>query len=182
MLAVSQRHELLVVDDDAAVSSMLERGMSRRGFSVVVAETLGEARDALGLRAFESCVLDLQLRGEWGLDLAPALRAHNVRVVVLSGYLSIALTRHAILDLGVADVLAKPVGGDRLASALRGEHVGADPTSDVAHPKLTLDEVQREHIYRTLLEVNGNVSEAARRLGIHRQSLQRKLRKRSVHR
>ena len=126
-------------------------------------------------RLFDAVVLDLCLPDVSGMDLIPALHGRHplLRIVIVTGIGSIASSVRAI-KLGAIDYLLKPVPVARVAAALHGRPT---PASDHLEPEMSLDRLTWEHIHRVLDDSNGNVSEAARRLGLHRQSLQRKLRK-----
>jgi two-component system, response regulator RegA len=166
---------VLVVDASEPWRRWLVRGL--RGF-VAGAEAVasgGEALRQLSSARFDAAVPDLQLPDTTGLDLIPVLRQRCPRMVVLvvTGHGSVASTVRA-LKLGAADYLLKPIAPERIAAALAGEPV--QPRTPWLE-EMSLDRVAWEHIHRVLDETHGNISEAARRLRIHRQSLQRKLRK-----
>jgi two-component system response regulator RegA len=167
---------LLLVDDDAVFRERLARAFRERGYDV---RTAGNAEDALRaahLDTPELAVVDLRMPGKSGLELVRDLVAldPSTRIVVLTGYGSIATAVDAI-KLGAAHYLAKPADADDLIAAF--ERTGAPPlvpaTADYAAP--TLARAEWEHINRVLSDCGGNISEAARRLGVHRRSLQRKL-------
>ncbi len=165
---------LLLVEDDAVFRATLGRALAARGFRVVAAASAAEGRAEARRETPSFAVLDLKLPDGSGLALLAELRrdAPELRAVILTGWGSIATAMEAI-RLGAVDFLAKPVDVDRVASALRAEAampaVGSVPS---------LDRVEWEHIQRVLAECGGNISAAARLLGIHRRSLQRKLGKR----
>jgi two-component system response regulator RegA len=174
------RPELLLVEDDRPLRSSLERALTGRAFEVLAAADLSEARTLLATRekAPGFAVLDLRLPDGTGLDLVPEIldRGSGTRVVVLTGWGSIATAIRA-LRLGVVDFLPKPFDIDALVSTLRGDAgIEAEATDGAGVP--SLDRVEWEHLQRVLDEAGGNVSLAARRLGLHRRSLQRKLGKR----
>ena len=124
---------------------------------------------------FDAVVLDIGLPDVSGVDLISVLRRRHplLRIVIVTGSGSIASSVRAI-KLGAIDYLLKPVSPRRVAAALYGRPIHAP---DSLEPVMSLDRLTWEHIHRVLDDSNGNVSEAARRLGLHRQSLQRKLRK-----
>ncbi len=161
---------LLLVDDDEAFRERLAVSMARRGWETRTAGDAGAALEAV--RQFlPSCVLvDLRIGSESGLDLVPRLRAlrPEARLVVLTGYGSIATALEAVRQ-GAADYLTKPADADRIEAALAGRK--ADP----GVPIPSLERVEWEHLQRVLSDCDGNVSQAARMLGIDRRSLQRKL-------
>jgi two-component system response regulator RegA len=160
---------------------VLARALGARSLSVA---TAGNRTDALA-RARELrpdyVVLDLKLGDDNGLALIPELLEldPDVRILLLTGYASIATAVEAIRR-GAWDYLAKPVDADQVVQAIRSRaHAAGEPESSVfAAPPLK--RLEWEHIQRMLAECDGNISEAARRLGMHRRTLQRKLSKRPV--
>ena len=168
--------KLLVVDDDDAFRESMELEFTDRGYQVLGAS---DHRSALGLAAVhrpQFAVIDLRLGGERGLEVLADLveRLPGIRSVVLTGYGSIATAVEAI-KLGAYHYLTKPVDPDELERAFEKED--GDPTVDVPDNPPSLARHEREYIAYVLAATGGNISEAARRLGLHRQSLQRKLRK-----
>jgi len=170
---------ILVVDDDDTFRARLVRAFEDRGFDARGAK---DAEEALGLAQAESpelAVVDLRMPGASGLDVVRGLKAidASTRVVVLTGYGSIATAIDAI-RLGAAHYLTKPADIDDILAAFdrpdRPEASG-EASAPVAVPSLA--RVEWEHIHRVLADCNGNISQAARLLGIHRRSLQRKLAK-----
>ena len=176
---------LLLAEDDAVFARVLARALEARGFKVTPAASAVEALAAAKSRQFDYAVIDLKLGEDNGLELIPALRATlpGIRMLLLTGYASIATAVEAI-KRGAHDYLAKPVDADAVVRALLGHdptHVVRDHTPDVPETPLALPRLEWEHIQRTLHECGDNVSEAARRLGMHRRTLQRKLAKHPVH-
>ena len=174
---------LLLVEDDAVLRERLARALRERGLEVIAAGDLATAQLAARGDPPELAVVDLRLPDGLGLDLVRELKAIDptTRIVVLTGYGSIATAVEAI-KLGAVNYLAKPVDADEILAALgRGDSTAVltggqpgDPaSSELAAPSLA--RAEWEHIQRVLADAAGNVSEAARRLGIHRRSLQRKL-------
>lgn len=167
---------ILVVDDDEVFRSRLARALRDRGHEV---RTAGSADEALALAQQESpeyAVVDLKMPGRGGLHLLAELKAldPSTSVVVLTGYGSIATALEAVRR-GALDYVAKPIDADQLLATF-GRAAGApSPLPEAATP--TLARAEWEHIQRVLADCEGNVSEAARRLGLHRKSLQRKLHK-----
>jgi two-component system response regulator RegA len=143
-------------------------------FAVTLAASVDEA---LGLvqDAPEYAVVDLRMPGQSGLELLKALKGKdpNTRVVMLTGYGSIPTAIEAT-KLGATGYLAKPADADEVVKALLGE---AATATDVTHETPSLARAEWEYIHRVLADCEDNISEAARRLGIHRRSLQRKLQK-----
>ena len=169
--------ELLLVDDDATFRRVLSRSLTRRGFNVHQADSVAAARELLGDQALAYAVLDLSMPEESGLRLIPSLLEHNpaMRIVVLTGYASIATAVEAI-KLGAVHYLTKPADADDILAAF--EQPAGDDSIDVTAQPIPLNRVEWEHIQRVLNECDGNISETARRLGMHRRTLQRKLQKR----
>jgi two-component system response regulator RegA len=174
---------LLIVDDDPTFSRVLARALASRGFEVLTADNATEARALARRRQPRYCVLDLKLGDENGLKLIPDLQAlvPEIRVLLLTGYASIATAVEAI-KRGAHDYLAKPVDADAVVRALLDDDGGAgdDELIDAPDAPLPLRRLEWEHIQRVLTECDGNISETARRLGMHRRTLQRKLGKHPV--
>ena len=165
---------LLVVEDDDFLRERLVRAFAERGFLVQGAASVSEAR-RLSEDAPEYAVVDLRIGEESGLDVLRALLAKDpaTRVVVLTGYGSIATAVEA-MRLGAVHYLTKPADADQIWAALtRGTSDSVPP----ANEPLSLARAEWEHINHVLVSVSGNISEAARRLGLHRRSLQRQLAK-----
>lgn len=168
---------ILIVDDDPVFSEVLAGALKRRGYE---ARTADNAETALA-RAREGdisrVVLDLRLTAENGLELIPALCAliPGVRIVVLTGYASIATAVEAI-KLGAHHYLTKPTELPALLAAFEHQP-GVVPLEPPPQPA-SLERIEWETIQQALLEAEGNVSAAAARLGLHRRTLQRKLKKR----
>ena len=169
--------KMLVVDDDPIFRVRLAKALESRGIRSFAAgnkeEGLSVAREVRPHRA----VVDLRMPGESGLVLVRELMAldREMQVVVLTGYGSIATAVEA-LKLGAVDYMTKPADAEQILAAFErdGEHA-AMPDAPESPP--TLARVEWEHIQRILGECGGNISATARRLGIHRRSLQRKLSK-----
>jgi two-component system response regulator RegA len=176
---------LLIIDDDATFVRVLARAVTSRGFEVLSATNGDEARALARRHHPHYCVLDLKLGEENGLRLVPDLQrlVPDMRILLLTGYASIATAVEAI-KRGAHDYLAKPVDADAVVRALLdGDNAG--PTDDVdlldaPEAPLALRRLEWEHIQRVLTECDGNISETARRLGMHRRTLQRKLSKHPV--
>jgi two-component system response regulator RegA len=175
---MSTATSILLVDDDDSFRRRLAQAFTRRGFEV---RHTGDPNQALQWAREDSpelAVLDLRMPSLSGLELLRDLLLIDptTRVVMLTGYGSIATAVDAI-RLGAANYVAKPADADDVLSAfLKAEH---DPLLAVegSYEPLSLARVEWEHIHRVLSEAGGNISEAARRLGIHRRTLQRKLEK-----
>lgn len=170
----------LVIDDDSIFRDRLARSLERRGWSPHQA---GCAKDALELARLQTpdlAIIDLRLAGESGLDLLAELREilPDAFVLILTGYGSIATAIQAT-RLGADHYLGKPADADQILAAFEafsndGEPGAAGP-GDAPTPSLA--RVEWEHIQRVLADCNGNITQAARLLGLHRRSLQRKLSK-----
>ncbi len=169
---------ILIVDDDEVLRKRLARAFDERGYDVRMAANYEEAIAAAQSESPELAILDLRMPGRSGLELVQALKKLDpaTKIVVLTGYGSIATAVDAI-RLGATYYLPKPADVDDILTAFsRGERPALDPPL-TPHTVPTLARAEWEHISRVLSDCGGNISEAARRLGIHRRSLQRKLQK-----
>ncbi|HTO68467.1 MAG TPA: response regulator [Myxococcota bacterium] len=169
------QQSLLIVDDDTRFAEALALEFRERGWRVDCVADLDELR-ALAPFAHKFASVDLRLRHQSGLDAIPLIleRSPRARIVVLTGYGSIATAVQAVKQ-GAFNYLTKPVHVEDLLQAFRSEPLQA-PTAGAAAGQ-TLARREREYIEWVLAECGGNISRAARQLGLHRQSLQRKLRK-----
>lgn len=169
---------LLLVDDDEVFLKRLARAMERRGFRVRTAASVAGGKALAEGSPPAYAVVDLRLRDGNGLDVVETLREKrpDARIVVLTGYGAIA-TAVAAVKIGATDYLSKPTDADEVASAL----LNRDQTALPAPPEnpMSADRVRWEHIQRVFEQCDRNVSETARRLGMHRRTLQRILAKRS---
>jgi len=169
-----ERRTLLVVDDDVTFRTRLVRALRDRGLEVTDAGSYEEAVAAAQADTPEWALVDLRLPTRSGLDVVRALKEldETTTIVVLTGYGSIATAVESI-KIGAATYLTKPVDADQIVAAFDG------PAAKGAAPRgvPSLARVEWEHIQRVLADCGGNLSQAARRLGIHRRSLQRKLSK-----
>ncbi len=180
---VTQREEpkhqqtILVVDDNDSFRHLLARGLHRRGFTVYAADGYSQAMELLRVHCPDRAVVDLKMAGKNGLELIrDALDlCPDLRIVVLTGYGSIATAIEAI-RLGACYYLAKPADISEILRAFEREQE-TRPPGDIDFSPLTLPRIEWEHIQRVLTDCQGNVSQAARKLGIHRRTLQRKLQK-----
>lgn len=168
---------LLIVDDDEPFRTRLARAMDSRGFDVVIAQSVSEGIAQAKTRPPAFAVLDLRLGDGSGLDIVTVIRESRpeVRIVILTGYGNIA-TAVAAVKAGAVDYLAKPADADMIEAALlaQGESLPSPPL----HP-MSADRVRWEHIQRVYEQCDRNVSETARRLNMHRRTLQRILNKRA---
>ena len=168
---------LLLVDDDETFCQVLSAALERRGFSVRVAHSVTDGFTAAESDPPEYAVVDLKMPGPSGLELVKKLKeldAHT-RIVVLTGYASVATAVEAI-KLGAVHYLAKPADTDEIVAAFGRDSGNA--AVPVETKTLPLSRLEWEHIQKVLTECGGNISETARRLGMHRRTLQRKLAKR----
>ena len=168
---------LLLVDDDAAFLTRLERAMTRRGFAVRTAGSVQAGLAAVKESPPAFAVVDLRLEDGNGLDVVSALhqKRADARAVVLTGYGNIATAVTAV-KLGAMDYLSKPADADDVINALLA--TGEDKPEPPENP-MSADRVRWEHIQRVYELCDRNVSETARRLNMHRRTLQRILAKRA---
>ena len=170
---------LLIVEDDDALRDQLQRRLGSRNFEVHAAAS---AQQALALLAalpdLDAALLDQNLDGDNGLDLISPLLARfpECRIVMHTGYGSIP-SAVAATKRGASDYLTKPASLQQLVDALSAQHREI-PTPSLPQSPPSLERLEWEHIQRTLEQHNGNISAAARVLGIHRRTLQRRLKKR----
>jgi two-component system response regulator RegA len=163
----------LIIEDDDVFRPRLARALSLRGLNCSQAATAADAVTALTATKPDFVVLDLRIGKDSGIDLLPTIKklAPASRVVVLTGYGSIATAVEA-LRLGAHDYLTKPVDADRIFAALTQT---TTIEAKITVPSLT--QVEWEHINRVINDHRGNISQAAKALGMHRRSLQRKISK-----
>ena len=168
---------LLLVDDDRPFLQRLGRAMESRGFDVTMAETVREGIGHVGQNPPDYCVVDMRLDDGNGLDVVEVLREKrpDCRIVVLTGYGAIA-TAVAAVKIGATDYLSKPADASDITNALLAPEDGLPPPPE--NP-MSADRVRWEHIQRVYELCDRNVSETARRLNMHRLTLQRILAKRS---
>ena len=168
---------ILLVDDDEVFRKRLGRAFFDRGHDVRLAANYDEALASAREDSPQFAVVDLKMPGRSGLDVVRDLKAVDptTRIVVLTGYGSIATAVDAV-KLGATHYLPKPADADEILAALTREEGDASPAAQ-EFPAPSLARAEWEHIQRVLSDAGGNISEAARRLGMHRRSLQLKLRK-----
>ena len=168
---------LLLVDDDNPFRERLARAMEKKGFEVIQADGVQKGIDSLKLKKPAFAVIDLRLNDGNGLEVVKEIQNlnNNSRIIMLTGYGNIP-TAVAAVKHGAIDYLAKPADADDVEKALL-----ADPKTKASPPEnpMTADRVKWEHIHRVFELCNRNVSETARRLKMHRRTLQRILSKRS---
>lgn len=179
----STQKNLLLVDDDATLRETLATALTRRQFLCHTSGSIREAQEKLEeLQSIDYAIVDLRLPDGNGDEFAKTiLEKHpDARVVILTGFGSIASAVQALRD-GVFNYLTKPVDADEVVNSLErdgGQSHGVAPAQEPTRvPTLapTLAEVEWEHLQRVLHEHEGNISQAAKALGLHRRSLQRKL-------
>jgi len=168
---------LLIVDDDNPFRERLSRAMEKKGFEVLQAESVKKGIDTVKIKKLGFAVVDLRLSDGNGLEVVKEIQTSNSssRIIMLTGYGNIPTAVAAIKE-GAIDYLAKPADADDVEKALL-----ADPAKKAAPPEnpMSADRVKWEHIHRVFELCNRNVSETARRLKMHRRTLQRILSKRS---
>ncbi|MDA0654714.1 MAG: ActR/PrrA/RegA family redox response regulator transcription factor [Proteobacteria bacterium] len=166
---------LLIVDDEQNLRSQLAKAMERRGFTVATAESVAEGKQLALANRPKYAVVDLRLGDGSGLEVVEVLRQTrgDVRVIVLTGYGNIA-TAVAAVKAGAIDYLPKPADADQVAAALLSDEHSLPPPPE---RPMSADRVRWEHIQRVYEQCNRNVSETARRLNMHRRTLQRILAK-----
>jgi len=179
MTDYDDRPSLLFVDDDATFRAVLAEALEKRGYTVRVAHDVPSGLAAALDDPPEYAVIDLKMPGPSGLELVQKLKQldENTRIVVLTGYASIATAVEAI-KLGATHYLAKPADADEILAALH--RTEGDPGAPIGSKPLSVARLEWEHIQKVLAESKGNISATARRLGMHRRTLQRKLGKRPV--
>ena len=168
---------LLIVDDDKSFLQRLARAMEKRGFVTDTAESVAEARGRVEAAAPDFAVVDMRLEDGNGLDVIEIIRVKRpeARAIILTGYGNIATAVTAV-KLGAIDYLSKPADADEIHAALTQRR---DERAEPPENPMSADRVRWEHIQRVYELCDRNVSETARRLGMHRRTLQRILAKRA---
>ena len=176
-LADFDNKSLLIVDDDNPFRERLARAMEKKGFEVLQAESVQKGKDMVKVKKPGFAVVDLRLNDGNGLEVVKEIQNsnENSRIVMLTGYGNIPTAVSAIKQ-GAIDYMSKPADADDVEKALL-----ADPNKKAEPPEnpMSADRVKWEHIHRVFELCNRNVSETARRLKMHRRTLQRILSKRS---
>ncbi len=177
MLDIGPDKSLLLLDDDEPFLRRLARAMEKRGFEPVTAESVAEGKAIAASKPPAFAVVDLRLEDGNGLDVVEMLREKrpDARIVVLTGYGAIA-TAVAAVKIGATDYLSKPADANDVTNALLARPADKPPPPE--NP-MSADRVRWEHIQRVFELCDRNVSETARRLNMHRRTLQRILAKRS---
>jgi two-component system response regulator RegA len=178
-----EKRSVLVVDDDEVFRTRLVRAFAERGLDARGADCAAAAVTLASADSPELAVVDLRMPDRSGLELVRELKAIDpeTSVVVLTGYGSIATALEAV-RLGATHYLTKPADADEILAAFDRPNRPTDSTLDVDHETPSLARTEWEHIQRVLTDCNGNLSQAARLLRLHRRSLQRKLSKRPASR
>ncbi|MDQ0395346.1 response regulator transcription factor [Labrys monachus] len=171
--------QLIIVEDDASFARTLKRSFERREYEVLLATSLQEMQALLESHSPGYAVVDLKLSGVSGLACVEALHQHDpdMLIVVLTGFASIATAVEAI-KLGACHYLAKPANTDDIEDAF-GKGAGDSRVGLTPRPT-SIKTLEWERIHETLVDTDFNISETARRLGMHRRTLARKLEKRRV--
>lgn len=172
------KQRLLILDDDATFRERLALSLRNRGHQISTAASGDIAADLIRKYAFDAAIIDLRLEGETGLEIMEQLRRirSDLRVVILTGYGSIATAKQA-LRMGAVDYLTKPVDPAQIEAVLNSTE---NDLMEIAPARVSVPSLQRvewEHMQQILADTGGNISETARRLGMERRSLQRKLAK-----
>jgi two-component system, response regulator RegA len=177
MGATADDKTLLIVDDDRAFLTRLARAMEGRGFTVTLAQSVAEGLAAIAQQPPGFAVIDMRLADGNGLDVISELKAKrpDARAVILTGYGNI-VTAVTAVKLGAFDYLAKPADADDIYAALMATH---HDKAELPENPMSADRVRWEHIQRIYELCGRNVSETARRLNMHRRTLQRILAKRA---
>jgi two-component system, response regulator RegA len=172
--------ELLIVEDDEAFARTLQRSFERRGWRVLRATNIEQVREVLAAESLTHAVVDLKLaNGDSGLACVRELHEadSDIAIVVLTGYASIATAVEAI-KLGARHYLAKPANTDDIEAAFAKSE--GDVDVDLTARQTSIKTLEWERIHEVLAETGFNISETARRLGMHRRTLARKLEKQRV--
>ena len=171
---------LLVIEDDAAFARTLSKSFERRGYRVLLASSLDEATAVLRQHNPAYAVVDLKLNGNTsGLTCVQMLHKHDpeMLIVVLTGFASINTAVEAI-KLGAVQYLAKPANTDDIEAAF-GHVAGSEPV-ELTNRATSIKTLEWERIHEVLVQTDFNISETARRLGMHRRTLARKLEKQRI--
>lgn len=174
---IGEDRTLLLIDDDKPFLTRLTRAMESRGFNVRAEDTVQGGLDSVSLSAPAYAVVDLRLTDGNGISVIEAIRVKrpDAKVIVLTGYGNIATAVTAV-KLGAVDYLAKPADADDIFNALTRQ---GDAKLELPENPMSADRVRWEHIQRVYEICERNVSETARRLNMHRRTLQRILAKRA---
>lgn len=171
--------EILIVEDDEKFANALQRSFERKGYAVYRALDLAGMMGLLEAARLRYAVIDLKLAGESGLGCVKALHEFDptIQIVVLTGFASIATAVEAI-KLGACHYLAKPSNSDDIEAAFAMSN--GNPQVPISGRPTSIKTLEWERIHQMLAETDFNISETARRLGMHRRTLARKLEKRQI--
>jgi two-component system response regulator RegA len=169
---------VLLVEDDVVFRERLSSALRRRHLTIFQAGNPAEAKAIATSENIEGAVIDMRMPGGSGLEAVRDLRSlqPSVRLIVLTGYGSIAMAVEAVRQ-GADDYITKPADADQVLAALNRERLTKVEAKNIEVQIPSLDRVEWEHIQRVLTDCDGNISQAARMLGLDRRSLQRKLAK-----
>ena len=169
----------LLVDDNPAFIGALSRSLNRRGHNIHCATNGEQALDYCHSISLDRVVLDLKLAGESGLTILKAIKRAQptAEVLILTGYSSISTAVEAI-KLGAVNYLSKPASADQIIASFSDSAPQEKDTTAISTP--SINRLEWEHIQRVMEDNKGNISATARSLGMHRRTLQRKLKKRPV--
>ncbi|MEM9100988.1 MAG: response regulator [Pseudomonadota bacterium] len=169
--------KLLIVEDDTVLRSRLVKSFQKRQFHVEATQALSSTQVVVERTVFDYALLDLKLLNESSLSLIPQLKQNNtkIKIVMMTGYASIATAVEAI-KLGATDYLPKPITIEDILKAFDDEELKVEEKILERDP-MSVKRLEWEHIQKILAENNGNISETARQLNMHRRTLQRKLQK-----
>lgn len=170
---------LLLVDDDEVFCQVLAKAVQKRGYNVIVAHTLAQAIQLAEQENPEFAIVDLRIGLDSGLNVIKSLveTEADIRIVVLTGYASISTAVESI-KLGAIHYLTKPAEVDDILGALY--HDQGNVEVDVHSRPMSTRRMEWEHLQKVLSDYDGNISAAARAMGMHRRTLQRKLQKKPV--
>lgn len=176
---MTDRRELLIIEDDASFARALKRSFERRDYHVHLCDDVGQIEAILKNVSLKFAVVDLKLPSGSGLECVKLLHAHDpdMKIVVLTGFASIATAVEAI-KLGACQYLPKPSNTNDINAAFNKEE--GDASVPLTTRPTSIKNLEWERIHETLVEAEFNISETARRLGMHRRTLARKLEKRRV--
>jgi len=172
-------NNLLVVDDDEAFCQVMQRALARRGFQVEACFNVESAEQAAKKTTFKKALVDLKIAQESGLSLIRRLKSisPDMQIIMLTGYASVSTAVEA-MKLGAHNYFCKPIDIDEVLKGFIEADLMDEKPTPISIP--SLDRVEWEHIQKILQDHQGNISAAARALGMHRRTLQRKLQKRPL--
>lgn len=177
---MSESRLLLIIEDDTAFARTLSRSFERRGYTVLHATNMEDAEKLLSDHSPAYAVVDLKLNGHSsGLACVQLLHQHNPQmlIVVLTGFASIATAVEAV-KLGACQYLSKPSNTDDIEAAFG--HIAGTAEVEITNRSTSIKNLEWERIHEVLAETDFNISETARRLGMHRRTLARKLEKQRI--